>query len=102
MSFLLHFSVFTACAYFIKDVPRGIAGVEEGKEGGIVLVSSGRGKPEYFASDAGGGNRDQWRQRSLRASQRGLAVSRCRRAAGGLRPEASFCSRLWWKSVVPR
>jgi hypothetical protein len=55
MSFLLHFSVFTACAYFIKDVPRGIAGVEEGKEGGIVLVSSGRGKPEYFASDAGGG-----------------------------------------------
>ena len=55
MSFLLHFSVFTACAIFIRDVPRGIAGVEEGKEGGIVLVSSGRGKPEYFANEGGGG-----------------------------------------------
>jgi hypothetical protein len=55
MSFLLHFSVLTACAYFIKDAPRGIAGVEEGKEAGIVLVSSGRGKPEYFANEGGGG-----------------------------------------------
>lgn len=55
MSFVLHFSVFTACAVFIRDVPRGIAGVEEGKEAGIVLVSSGRGKPEYFANEGGGG-----------------------------------------------
>jgi hypothetical protein len=55
MSFLLHFSVFTTCAIFIRDVPRGIAGVEEGKEAGIVLVSSGRGKPEYFANEGGGG-----------------------------------------------
>ena len=55
MSFLLHFSVLTACAYFIKDEPRGIAGVEEGKEAGIVLVSRGRGKPEYLANEGGGG-----------------------------------------------
>ena len=55
MSFLLHFSVLTSCAYFIKEVPRGIAGIEEGKEAGIVLVSRGRGKPEYFANDGGGG-----------------------------------------------
>lgn len=55
LSFLLHFSVFTAAAYFVKDVPRGIAGVEESKEAGIVLVSSGRGKPEYFANEGGGG-----------------------------------------------
>ncbi|MGI8978913.1 MAG: vWA domain-containing protein [Pirellulaceae bacterium] len=55
MSFLLHFSVLTTCAYFIKDTPRGIAGVEDGKEAGIVLVSSGRGKPEYFANEGGGG-----------------------------------------------
>lgn len=55
MSFLLHFSVLTTCAIFIRDVPRGIAGVEESKEAGIVLVSSGRGKPEYFANEGGGG-----------------------------------------------
>jgi von Willebrand factor type A domain len=55
MSFLLHFSCFTVCALFIKDSPPGIAGVDEGKEGGIVLVSSGRGKPEYFANEGGGG-----------------------------------------------
>ncbi len=55
MSFLLHFSVFTAAAYFIHDTPRGIAGVEEGKEAGIVLVSSNHGKKEYFDSEGGGG-----------------------------------------------
>ncbi|MBC7854329.1 MAG: hypothetical protein IAF94_12925 [Pirellulaceae bacterium] len=55
MSFLLHFSVLTACAVFLKEEPRGIAGVEEGKEAGIVLVSTGRGKPEYFANEGGGG-----------------------------------------------
>jgi hypothetical protein len=55
MSFLLHFSVFCACAIFIQDVPRGIVGVEEGKRSRRVLVSSGRGKPEYFANEGGGG-----------------------------------------------
>src|SRR6187455_1209331 len=55
MSFLLHFTVFTAAAYFIKDTPRGIAGVEESKEAGIVLVSSKHGKKEYFDSEGGGG-----------------------------------------------
>src|SRR5436190_10232541 len=55
MSFLLHFTVFTAAAFFIKDVPRGIAGVEESKEAGIVLVSSRHGKKEYFDSEGGGG-----------------------------------------------
>ena len=48
MSFLLHFCVFTACAYFIRDKPRGIAGVEPGKEAGIVLVSSTQGKSSYL------------------------------------------------------
>jgi hypothetical protein len=55
MSFLLHFTCFTAAAYFIKDTARGISGVEASKEAGIVLVSSHHGKKDYFDSEGGGG-----------------------------------------------
>lgn len=56
MSFLLHFCVFTTAAIFLKQNPRGIAGIEESKEAGIVLVSSTSGKQNYLdETEAGGG-----------------------------------------------
>ena len=55
LSVALHCTTFTVLGLVVQDTPRGIAGVEPSREGGIVLVHRSAAKTEYLSDEEPGG-----------------------------------------------
>lgn len=59
LSLGLHFTAFTVLSFVVDTQPRGIAGVEPGRDAGIVLVHRSAKKTEYLSDEDAGGSFSQ-------------------------------------------